>query len=126
VVISTRNNIQITKGKLMLENPLRYKDNTTVFHKVHGWGKTFNPRVGSYYVEVEFGDNPIITVHEDYLSWPITYEDKCVVFGLKLAKNGGLTWFYSANEKLDGRCPRDAVDAGELELVEKIFDETFS
>ena len=106
-------------------NPNRYKDNTPVFSKKHGWGRTFNPRVGSYMVDVNLGKGKIVSIHEDELTWPITYNDRCVAFGTRLAENGGLTWLYSPNDQLNGKSPRDTIENGDLELVEEVFERTF-
>lgn len=109
-------------------NPNRYKDNAQVFNKTHGWGRTFNPCVGSYRVEVVFGNGrtkTILSIHEDELSWPITYTDRCLAFGARLSSNEKFAWLYSPNDQLDGISPRDAIDDQALALVEEVFERTF-
>lgn len=113
----------------MTTNPkdkLRYKHDVDVLHIVHGWGKTIHPKKSSSLVDVRFGEK-IITVNESELKWVRTYADKCLAFGaLKLTKKGGITWLHSANPKLKGLSPHAAIEAGKLDIVEKVFDETFT
>lgn len=50
-------------------NPLRYTHDALVRHNTYGTGRTFNPRVGSYYVDVQFENGRFRSVHEFELTW---------------------------------------------------------
>lgn len=51
------------------------------------------------------------------------YGSRCCTFGrIDGQKPGFLTWWYSPNEALGGRSPREAVDAGDLPKVEDLWD----